>query len=211
MGTRYPCMFRGGKATEGIHPVKVNEKFLAALSGAALLLALAGCSSDDSGKKLDTWAKGVCDQAAGPAKQIDDANTAISKVNSGGSPQEVKNADSAAFQQLSNAYKQLAGIFQKAGAAPNGDEGQTFQQNAVTALNHLSAQYESLKKQVDALNTSDQNKFADGLKGVSDSLTKTTADVQSSITTLSQGDAGKALAEQPGCQRVSSTASPTAS
>ncbi|MFI1097478.1 small secreted protein [Streptomyces sp. NPDC020917] len=190
--------------------MKVNTKFLTALSGAVLLLAVAGCSSDDSGKKLNDWAKGVCDQAAAPAKQIDDANTAISKVNSGGAPADVQKADSAAFQQLSSAYASLAGIFQKAGAAPNGDEGTTFQQNAVTTLNHLSAQYESLKKQVDALNTSDQNKFADGLKSVSDSLTKTTADVQSSITTLSQGDAGKALAAQPGCQRVSSTASPTA-
>jgi hypothetical protein len=203
-------MFRGGKATEGTHPVKVNTKLLAALSGAVLLLAV-GCGGDDSGKKLDDWAKGVCDQAAGPAKQIDDANTAISKVNSGGSPVDVQKADSAAFQQLAAAYASLAAIFQKAGAAPNGDQGQTFQQNAVTTLNHLSAQYEGLKKQVDALNTSDQNKFADGLKGVSDSLTKTTADVQSSITTLSQGDAGKALAAQPGCQRVSGTASPAAS
>lgn len=204
-------MFRGRESTEGTEPVKVNSKPAAALCGAAaLLLVLGGCGSDDTGKKRDAWAKGVCDQAAGPAKQIDDANTAISTVDSGGSPADVKKADSAAFQSLAQAYHSLAGIFSKAGPAPGGDEGATFQQNAVSTLNNLSSQYTALQKKVDALDTSNQNTFADGLKGVSDALTKTTADVQKSITTLSQGDAGKALANQPGCQRVSSTSSPTA-
>lgn len=212
VGTPYPCMFRGREPTEGTDPVKVTTRPAAVLCGAAaLLLALGACSSDDTGKKRDAWAKGVCDQAAAPAQQIDNANTAISKVNSGGSPADVKKADSAAFQSLSQAYASLAGIFSKAGPAPGGEEGKTFQQNAVTAMNSLSSQYAALKKQVDGLSTSDQNTFADGLKGVSDSLTKTTADVQKSISTLSQGDTGKALAGQPGCQRVSGTSSPAPS
>lgn len=191
--------------------MKVNNKLVSALCGASVVfLALSGCSSDDTGKKRDEWAKGVCDQAAGQIKKIDDANTAISKVDSGGSPSAVKSADSSAFQSISDAYKSLAGIFSSAGAAPGGDEGQKFQQNAVSVFNNLSTQYAGLKKQVDALSTSDQAKFADGLKGVSDSLNKTTADAQTSLNTLREGDTGKALAKQPGCQRVSG-ASPTAS
>lgn len=205
-------MFRGRKAMEGTHPVKVNKKHsAAALSVAVLLLALPGCSSDDSGKKLDDWAKGVCDQAQAQVKKIDDANTSISQVNSGGSPQEVKSADSAAFQNISSAYKSLAQIFDSAGAAPNGDEGATFQQNAVSVFTNLSSQYAALKKQVDGLNTADQSKFADGLKGVSTSLGQTTANGEKALNTLRQGDAGKALAKQPGCQRVSGGASPSAS
>ena len=95
-------MFRGREATEGTQPVKVNNKLWAALSGAVALLALSSlsacCGSDDTGKKLDAWAKGVCDQAAAQTKKINDANTAITKVDSAASPQDVKAADAAAFQ-----------------------------------------------------------------------------------------------------------------
>jgi hypothetical protein len=203
-------MFRGRKATEGTHPVKVNKQFPAALCGAALLLVLSACSSDDSGK-MDDWAKGVCDQTQLQIKKIDDANTAISRVNSGGSPQEVKNADAAAFQSISDAYRSLGQIFTTAGPAPDGDDGKQFQQNAVAVFNNLSAQYAGLKKQVDGLDTSDQSTFAEGLQGVSGSLDQTTATGEKSLNTLREGDAGKALAQQPGCRRVSGTASPTAS
>jgi hypothetical protein len=196
---------------EGTHPVKVNTKHSAALSVAALLLALPGCSSDDSGKKMDDWAKGVCDQAQTQVQKIDAANTSISNVNSSGSPQAVKSADSAAFQSISDAYKSLAQTVDKAGPAPNGSEGEKFQQNAVSVFTTLSSQYAALKKQVDGLNTSDQAKFADGLKGVASSLSQTTANGEKALNTLREGDAGKALAKQPGCQRVSGSASPTAS
>lgn len=205
-------MFRGRKAMEGTHPVNVNKRLLAALSGAtAVLLAVSGCSSDDTGKKRDAWAMGVCDQAATQIKKIDDANTAISKVDSAGKPQDVKSADSAAFQSISDAYKSLSGIFSAAGPAPGGDEGTKFQQNAVSVFSNLSTQYENLKKQVDGLVTSDQSKFADGLKSVSDSLNKTTTSAQTSLNTLREGDTGAALAKQPGCQQVSGSASPSAS
>src|SRR5882757_2841575 len=205
-------MFRGRKAMEGTHPVKVNNRLLAALCGAtAVLLAVSGCSSDDTGKKRDAWAKGVCDLAAVQIKKIDDANTAISKVDSGGTPQDVKTADAAAFQSISDAYKSLSGIFSTAGPAPGGDEGTTFQQNAVSVFSALSTQYASLKEQVDGLVTSDQSKFADGLQTVSDSLNKTTTAAQTSLSTLQQGDTGKALAKQPGCQQVSGSGSPSAS
>lgn len=211
MTTRQPCMFRGRKATEGTHTVKVNKKLLAALSGAVMLLALSGCS-DDSNKKLDNWAKGVCDQAAAQTKKINDANTAITQVNSNGKPQDVKSADSAAFQSISEAYKSLAGIVNTAGAPPVKD-GAKIQQDAVSDLNGLSTQYGTLKKQVDGLDTSDQAKFADGLKGVSDSLGKVSQNGEQALDSLRQGDVGKAMAKQPGCKQASasSSASPSAS
>ncbi|HEY5837112.1 small secreted protein [Streptomyces sp.] len=196
---------------EGTHPVKVNKKFSVALSGAAaLLLALSGCGGDDTGKKRDEWAKGVCDQAAAQVRKIDQANTAISKVDSGGKPQNVKAADSAAFKAISDAYRSLAGIFSSAGPAP-GDEGEKYQQNAVSVFTNLSGQYAALKTQVDGLDTSDQAKFASGLAGVSNSLKQTTVNAEKSLATLSDGDTGNALAAQPGCQQVSGAVSPTAS
>lgn len=205
-------MFRGRKAMEGTHPVNVNKKLAAALSGAVMLLAVTGCSSDDSGKKLDTWAKGVCDQAAAQTKKINDANTAITQVNSNGKPQDVKSADSAAFQSISEAYKSLADIVDKAGAPPVKD-GAKIQQDAVSDLNSLSTEYGTLKKQVDGLDTSDQAKFADGLKGVSDSLGKVSKNGEQALDTLRQGDVGGAMAKQPGCKQAgaSSSASPSAS
>lgn len=190
--------------------MKVNNRLLAALSGAALLLSLAACGGDGSGKKRDDWAKGVCDQSAAQIAKINAANTAISKVDSGGKPQAVKSADSAAFQTISGAYGSLSSIFDKAGAPP-GDEGLKFQQSAVSFFKNLSTQYAGLKKQVDGLDTSSQGKFADGLKSVSDSLTKVTAEAATPPATLRGGDTGKALAKQPGCQQVSGSPSPTAS
>jgi hypothetical protein len=195
---------------EGTHPVKVKKKHVAALCGAAVLLAVSGCSSDDTGKKQDEWAKGVCDQAAGQIMKIDDANTSLSKVNSAGTPKAVQSADAAAFQSISDAYSSLAGIVTKAGAAPGGDDGKKFQQNAVSVFTNLSSQYAGLKKQVDGLDTGNQATFADGLKGVSDSLDKTTSSGETSLNTLRQGDVGKALSKQPGCQQVAGTASPSA-
>jgi hypothetical protein len=203
-------MFRGGEAMEGTHPVKANKKFSAVLSGAAaLLLALSGCGNDDAAKR-DDWAKGVCDRAATQIRKIDDANTAISRVDSGGTPQAVKAADSAAFHSIAAAYQSLAGIFNGAGPAPGG-EGKKFQENAVSVFTGLSGQYTALKRQVDGLNTSDQGKFADGLAGVSTSLQQTTANAGKSLDTLRTGVTGAALAKQPGCQQVSGSASPTAS
>jgi hypothetical protein len=205
-------MFRGRKAMEGTHPVKVNNRLLAALCGATVvLLAVSGCSSDDTGKKRDAWAKGVCDQATVQIKRIDDANASFGKVDSGGNPKDVQSADAAAFGTISDAYKSLSGIFSAAGPAPGGSEGTEFQQNAVSVFSNLSTQYASLQKQVDGLSTSDQSKFADGLQTVSDSLIKTTTAAQTSLNTLRAGDTGTALAKQPGCQQVAGTGTATAS
>ncbi len=179
--------------------------------GAAVVLAVSGCGSNDTGKKQDAWAKGVCDQASAQIKKIDDANISLSKVDGSGTPKAVQKSDATAFQSISDAYKSLADIFGKAGAAPGGDDGVKFQQNAVGVFNGLSTQYAGLKKQVDGLDTSNQAKFADGLTSVSNSLAKTTASGQTSLDTLRAGDMGKALSKQPGCQRVAGASSPSAS
>jgi hypothetical protein len=189
----------------------VTNKFTAALTGAALVLALGSLSAcgDDGNKELDSWAKTVCDQAAAQVTKINDANTAITKVDSAGKPLDVRRADSAAFAQIAAAYASLAGIVNQAGDPPV-DKGAALKKGAVSDLTKLSVSYVALQKQVDALNIADQAKFAAGLKLVSESLAKVSKSGEQALDTLRQGELGTAMAKQPGCQQ-GGTVSPSAS
>lgn len=189
----------------------MNKKLTAALCGAATLtLALAGCGGS-SGNKADAYAKKVCDQWQGQFKKIQDADNAIASVSTGDhKPQDVKTTDSAAFQQLSAAYKGLADAVGSAGPVPV-DNGAQVQQNAVKQLNDTSAAYANLKKTVDGLDTTNQGKFAQGLKGVADQLTTLGKSGNDALNKLQSGDVGKAMAKQPGCQKPSAAPSAAAS
>lgn len=179
----------------------MKKKLAAALSGAALVLAmgsLSGCGNDTN-KKLDAWAKTVCDQTSVQIKKINDANTAITHVDSGGKPADVQKADAAAFQTISDAYKALGGIVSQAGDPPV-DNGAKLRTDAVGDLNNLSTSYSDLKKQIDALDTKDQAKFADGLQTVSDNLGKVSKSGEQALDALRKGQVGTAMAKQQGCQ-----------
>ncbi|MFI6278261.1 small secreted protein [Streptomyces sp. NPDC050988] len=193
---------------EGTNPV--NKKLAAALSGGAVLvLALSGCSSDDSSDKLNSWAKQVCDAVQPQAVKIEAANTAIQKQTSDNStPADVQKTDSKAFQDMSDAYKAIGAAVDKAGA-PDVDDGEKKQKDAVTELNTISSSYADLKKQVDDLDTKDQAKFADGLKGIATQLDKLSQSGNNALKKLEEGDVGKAMAKQESCK--SATGSPSAS
>ncbi|MDT0440171.1 MULTISPECIES: small secreted protein [Streptomyces] len=195
---------------EGTDPV--NKKLAATLSGGAVLaLALSGCGSSDNGnEKLDAWAKQVCDAVQPQAKKIEAANAAIQKETSDNSkPEDVKKTDAKAFQDMSAAYKAIGDAVQQAGA-PNVDNGAKKQQDAVKELHGISASYASLEKQVDDLDTKDQAKFADGLKGIATALNKLSQSGNDALKTLEEGDVGKAMAKQPSCKSASAPASATA-
>ncbi|MFI6409731.1 small secreted protein [Streptomyces sp. NPDC050548] len=193
---------------EGTNPV--NKKLAAALSGGAVLvLALSGCggSGDDTDAKLDAWAKQVCVAVQPQAKKIEAANTAIQKETSDNStPAQVRQTDSQAFQDMSDAYKAIGAAVNSAGA-PDVDNGATKQQNAVKELNDISASYAALKKQVDGLDVKDQAKFADGLKGIATSLDKLSTSGNDALKTLEEGDVGKAMTKQEACKSASASAS----
>jgi hypothetical protein len=179
----------------------VKTKLTAALSGAALIVtmgSLAGCG--DGNAKLKNWAKGVCDRASVQIKKINAANTAITQVDSAGRSADVQKADAAAFQQISDAYKALGGIVGRAGNPPVEKGGAALRTESVNNLNQLSAAYADLRKQVDALDTKDQGKFADGLQTVSDYLGKVSKSGERALDTLRKGEVGQAMAEQPGCR-----------
>jgi hypothetical protein len=194
---------------EGTDPV--NKKLAAALSGGAVLvLALSGCTSDKGNDKLDAWAKQVCDAVQPQAKKIEAANAAIQKETSDNStPDQVRKTDAQAFQDMSDAYKAIGAAVQKAGA-PNVDNGEKKQKNAVGELEQIGASYASLKTQVDKLDTKDQAKFADGLKDIATSLDKLSKSGNDALKTLEEGDVGKAMAKQESCKAASTSAPATA-
>jgi hypothetical protein len=203
----------GPRALEGTNPV--NKKLVAALSGgAALLMALSGCSSSSgSDNKVNDWAKQVCDQVQPQLKKIADANVSIQQVTSDSSkPADVQKTDSAAFQSISDAYKALGSAVNSAGAPPVTD-GATTQQEAVKELNATSTAYAGLQQKVDVLDTKDQAKFADGLTGVAGELDTLSKSGDDALQKLQSGDVGKAMAKQSGCQKPpspSASASETA-
>ncbi|MFC9288086.1 small secreted protein [Streptomyces sp. NPDC057052] len=193
---------------EGTDPV--NKKLAAALSGGAVLvLALSGCSSSDDGnKELDAWAKQVCDALPAQDAKVDAANAAIkSAATDNNAPVNVQKTDSQAFQDMSDAYKALAQAIQKAGTPPGVEGGEKKKQDAVTALNGLSASYAGLKKQVDALDTKDQGKFADGLQDIATELGKLSKSGNTALKNLEKGDVKTAMAQQDSCKKVAASSS----
>ncbi|MEU9350231.1 small secreted protein [Streptomyces griseoloalbus] len=195
---------------EGTNPV--NKKLAAALSGGAVLvLALTGCGGDDTNEKLDAWAKQVCDAVQPQAAKIKSANAAIQKETSDNStPDEVQKADSKAFQDMSDAYKAIGAAVTKAGA-PDVENGEKKQTDAVKELNGISASYASLKKQVDGLDTDDQAKFADGLKDIASELDKLSKSGSNALSALEEGEVGQAMSRQSSCRTATATAQATKS
>ncbi|MEW2526735.1 small secreted protein [Streptomyces sp. NPDC047071] len=192
---------------EGTNPV--NKKLAAAVSGGAVLvLALSGCSDDDGNKKLDDWAKKVCDTAVqAQSKKIADANAAIKKQTAdNSSPEEVKKTDSQAFQDISDAYKERSAALKKAGAPPV-DDGEKKLNAAVKELDGLSKSYADLKAQTDKLDTKNQSAFADDLAKVAEGLGKLSKSENTAQKQLEAGDVGKAMREQDSCKAGSSPSS----
>ncbi|MFG3254284.1 small secreted protein [Streptomyces sp. NPDC048172] len=187
----------------------MNKKLAAALSGcAALVLALTGCS-DDSGKKTDDWTKKICDDMQTQVKKIQEANTSLAKVNRGGnSPQEVKKADAAAFQKVSDAYGSLANSFKDAGAPPV-DGGEKTQKDVVAELEGLSKGYADLKKQAEKLNP--DKGFDKGLEGIAAKVGELGKGGAKAFDKLGKGELGKSMAGQEGCKKPTGAPSAPAS
>lgn len=183
----------------------VNKKLVTALSGgAALVLALTGCG--DNSEETDAWAKEVCDQVGPQVKKIQQANASINKASEQKkSPEAVQKTDSAAFQNISEAYKALASTIKDAGAPPV-ENGGKVQKGAVKELNTLAKKYGELKKTVDTMKTDDQAAFAAGLKGLAEKLGKLGDSGDESLRKLQSGQLREAMARQPGCKKPSSSA-----
>ncbi|MER5707817.1 small secreted protein [Streptomyces sp. NPDC002122] len=188
----------------------MNKKLAAALSGGAvLMLVLSGCS-DDEGNKVEDWAKTFCDQAKPQIQKRADAHQIIISTAADSKPAEIQAADSKAFQDIANADRALAKAVEAAGAPPV-ENGAKVQQDAIKELNATAVAYEGLKKEVDALDPANQQKFADGLQDVADGLTKIEKMDQAALAKLEEGELGQAMAKQPGCQKPTASVPPKTS
>ncbi|MFE9043812.1 small secreted protein [Streptomyces sp. NPDC012421] len=186
----------------------MNKKLAAALSGGAVLvLVLSGCS-DDEGDKVNDWAKSFCDQAKPQIQKRADAHQIIISTAADSRPAEIQAADSKAFKDIADADRALAKAVETAGVPPVANGEQT-QKDVVAELNETAVAYDALKKQVDALDPSNQQKFAEGLKDVADGLTKIEKMDQNALATLENGELGQAMAKQPGCQKPTPSAPKT--
>ncbi|MEK8171464.1 small secreted protein [Streptomyces sp. M19] len=190
----------------------MNKKLVVALSGgAALVMALTGCTDDNGDKKVNAWAETVCDELQRQDKEIREATASIRSSAQEEDAKKLQKTDSAAFQQLSDAYGALAKSMKAAGAPPV-DDGEKTQTEVVKTLTTMSTKYGDLKTTVDKLDTGDKGKVAEGLQGIADELDKLSKSGASALKKLDQGKTGKAMAKQPGCQRQkSSSASASAS
>lgn len=195
---------------EGTNPV--NKKLVAALSGgAALVVALTGCGGGgESNKKVNDWAKTVCDEVQPQLKKIQAANASIQAASDEQDSKKLQRTDSGAFGDISEAYAALAKAVQDAGAPPV-KGGEQTQKQAVKELNSTSKAYKDLQTTVDKLDASDKAKFAAGLKGIANELEKLGNSGDKAFRKLQEGEVGKAMAKQPGCQKPkgTSTASPS--
>ncbi|MFI6419654.1 small secreted protein [Streptomyces sp. NPDC050842] len=188
----------------------MNKKLAAALSGGAVLvLALSGCS-DDEGDKVGDWAKTFCDQAKPQIQKRANAHQIIISTAADSKPAEIQAADSKAFQDIADADRALAKAVEAAGVPPV-ENGEKVQQDAIKELNATAVAYEGLKKEVDALDPSNQQKFADGLQDVADGLTRIEKMDQAALAKLEEGELGQAMAKQPGCQKPTASVPPKTS
>jgi hypothetical protein len=191
-------MFRGREPWKGTDPV--NKKLAAALSGGAVvLLALSGCSGGNDGK-TDAWAKQFCVKYRPQSVKIAQANTSITQQSTDSTtPADVQQTDSTAYQTMADAYTALAAAVKGAGAPPV-DNGAKAQRSVIKSFQTSAASYADLKKKVDALDTKDQSKFAEGLGEISGEVGTAATTGEKGLTTLETGDLGKAVDGQAACK-----------
>jgi hypothetical protein len=187
----------------------VNRKVAAALTGTALVaLTATGCGGDDNGKKLDAWAKSVCDSVRTPYDTAQAALRDMGRVVPGEKPADLQKRLSQDMSTAAASYDKLANAVNGAGAPPV-DNGGDLAKQATRDLKGSASSYQDLKKKVDALDTKDQAKFASGLRDLGNDTQVLGKTSSTGLSKLQRGDLGKAIAKQPGCQPGTASGSPS--
>ncbi|MDT0308407.1 small secreted protein [Streptomyces sp. DSM 44917] len=187
----------------------MKKKLAATLSGCAVvLLTQAACGGGDNSEERDTWARNFCADIRPQVERIQESFTAIAEVSQGSRPaEEVREANAAAYGELSEAYAGLASVVNDAGDPPV-DNGQELRENAAGALTELSESFTALREDMEALDTSDQTAFADQLREFAPRLEQLGENGSEALGELQTGDLGESLRRQEGCRNASAAPSP---
>ncbi|WP_371480747.1 small secreted protein [Kitasatospora sp. NBC_00315] len=179
----------------------MNKRQLAVPAlGALLALGAVGCGGDNSAQQ-NAWATGVCDAAKDPIAQAQAALGDTGQVKAAEVPADLQKRLSADVARLAKTNQQIAEAIDKAGA-PKVDNGAGLQKDAVDELNRAAQGYLDVQKKLDALPTTDQAKFADGLRSVGDQVQQLATLSTQAQNKLQTGELGAAMAKQPGCKPV---------
>ncbi|WKX71758.1 small secreted protein [Streptomyces sp. XD-27] len=182
----------------------MNKKLAMALSGgAALVLALTGCSDDEdeSKKKADAWAKQACDDMQPQLKKIVDANVSLDKAKHEPDQKKYQKVALTAFGQISQGYSGLSKAIKDAGAPPV-DDSEKLQKDTIAKLDAAAKGFTEQRTAVQKLDTSDKGKFAKGLQDISANVEVVNKSGADALKKLQVGDLGEAMARQPGCQKT---------
>ncbi|MET9397543.1 hypothetical protein [Kitasatospora sp. NPDC002965] len=187
----------------------MNKRLLAVPAlGALLAFGAVGCG-DDNSKQLDSWAVKVCGGAKDPIAQAQTALADTGQVKTGEVPVDLQKRLSADIGRLAKTNQDIAAAIDGAGA-PKVDDGATLQKDTVAELTKAADGYLEVQKKLDALPNTDQGKFADGLRSISDQIQQLASLSTQAQGKLQRGELGAAMAKQEGCKPGTAAAAPSA-
>ncbi|MER8103173.1 hypothetical protein [Kitasatospora sp. NPDC094016] len=178
----------------------MNKRLLAVpVLGALLAFGAVGCGGDDNGKQLESWASNVCGSAKDPIVQAQAALADTAQVKTGETPTELQKRLSTDIGRLAKTNQDIAAAITAAGV-PKVKDGANLQKDAVDELTKAADGYQDIQKKLDAVTNTDQSKFADGLRSISDQIQQLASLSTQAQGKLQRGDLGAAMAKQDGCK-----------
>ncbi|MFD0397326.1 hypothetical protein ACFV84_12935 [Kitasatospora sp. NPDC059811] len=178
----------------------MNKRLLAVpVLGALLAFGAVGCGGDDNGKQLESWASNVCGSAKDPIVQAQAALADTAQVKTGETPTELQKRLSTDIGRLAKTNQDIAAAITAAGV-PKVKDGENLQKDAVAELTKAADGYQDIQKKLDAVTNTDQSKFADGLRSISDQIQQLASLSTQAQGKLQRGDLGAAMAKQDGCK-----------
>ncbi|MFD4532778.1 hypothetical protein ACFWNL_11355 [Kitasatospora sp. NPDC058397] len=178
----------------------MNKRLLAVpVLGALLAFGAVGCGGDDNGKQLESWASNVCGSAKDPIVQAQAALADTAQVKTGETPTELQKRLSTDIGRLAKTNQDIAAAITAAGV-PKVKDGANLQKDAVAELTKAADGYQDIQKKLDAVTNTDQSKFADGLRSISDQIQQLASLSTQAQGKLQRGDLGAAMAKQDGCK-----------
>ncbi|WP_433546407.1 small secreted protein [Streptomyces sp. CA-294286] len=154
----------------------MNKKLAAALSGGAVLMMAAtltacGDSPEEKAKKEQAaWSKSYCPKEKAAEEKRVKADGLLKATAADGKPEDIKKADSEAFQMYAEAARDRIKALRDAGPPPVAN-GERDHKEMIKNLEGQATAFDNLKKQADALDPKGKE-FPKGLDKLGEDLGK---------------------------------------